>query len=61
MGQWEEAGSGGIIAEVAEEVGVIVVVAAGVVVEVDEVAGVQGKFEGDKDLGLKEEEEKKKL
>lgn len=53
MGQWEEAGSGGIIAEVAEEVGVIVVVAAGVV------AGVQGKFEGDKDLGLKEEEKKK--
>lgn len=59
MGQWEEAGSGGIIAEVAEEVGVIVVVAAGVVAEVDEVAGVQGKFEGDKDLGLKEEEKKK--
>lgn len=29
MGQWEEAGSGGIIAEVAEEVGVIVVVAEG--------------------------------
>lgn len=59
MGQWEEAGSGGIIAEVEEEAGVLVVVAAGVVAEVDEVAGVQGKFEGDKDLGLKEEEKKK--
>lgn len=59
MGQWEEAGSGGIIAEVEEEAGVLVVVAAGVVAEVDEVAGVQGKFEGDKDLALKEEEKKK--
>lgn len=58
MGQSEEAGGGGVIAEVAEEVGVIVVVAA--VAEVDEVAGVQDKFEDDKDLGLKKEEEEKK-